>query len=140
MKLLTLLTGCLIATATLDAPGVPPPMGDLGFVDPDAKFEHLYTRTADIKGGLTEGPTVAPDGSIYFSDIPFGKDKGLIVRFDPKTKKSSIFTDDSGKSNGLKFDAHGFLLACEGSDEGGQRVSRWNVKTKERETIVDRFM
>jgi hypothetical protein len=37
-----------------------------------AKLELLFTRTAPIKGGLTEGPAVAPDGSIYFSDIPFG--------------------------------------------------------------------
>src|ERR1700674_4954090 len=116
MKLLTLLTGCLIATATLDAPGVPPPMGDLGFVDPDAKFEHLYTRTADIKGGLTEGPAVAPDGSIYFSDIPFGKDKGLIVRFIPKTMQTEVFAKDSHKSNGLFVNAKGELIACEGSD------------------------
>ena len=45
-------------------------------VPPDAKLELLFTRSAPIKGGLTEGPAVAPDGSIYFSDIPFGKDKG----------------------------------------------------------------
>ena len=37
-----------------------------------AKLELLFTRSAPIKGGLTEGPAVAPDGSIYFSDIPFG--------------------------------------------------------------------
>src|SRR6188768_3523659 len=52
-----------------------------------AKLELLFTREAPIKGGLTEGPTVAPDGSIYFSDIPFGEDNGMIMRFDPQTKK-----------------------------------------------------
>jgi len=117
---------------------VPPPTGS-AIVDPSAKFELLYTRTAKIKGGLTEGPAVAPDGSIYFTDIASGPDKGLIVRFDPKTKKTSIFTADSGQANGLMFDSHGYLLACEGSDMGGRRVSRWNVKTKERKTVVDRF-
>ena len=106
----------------------------------DAKLEGpLYTRSAPIKGGLTEGPAAAPDGSIYFSDIPNGPDKGMIVRYDPKTNKSEIFTTDSGKSNGLFFDAKGFLIACEGSDEGGRRVSKWNVKTKERTTLADRF-
>ncbi|HUE15810.1 MAG TPA: SMP-30/gluconolactonase/LRE family protein [Planctomycetaceae bacterium] len=106
----------------------------------DAKLEGpLYTRSAPIKGGLTEGPAVAPDGSIYFSDIANGPDKGMIVRYDPKTNKSEIFTTDSGKSNGLFFDAKGFLIACEGSDEGGRRVSKWNVKTKERTTLADRF-
>ena len=51
--------------------------------DGQAKLELLFTREAPIKGGLTEGPAVAPDGSIYFSDIPFGKDNGLIMRYDP---------------------------------------------------------
>jgi gluconolactonase len=100
----------------------------------------LYTRTAPIKGGLTEGAAVAPDGSIYFSDFPFGPEKGMIVRYDPKTNKSEVFTSDSGKSNGLFFDAKGFLIACEGSDEGGRRISKWNVETKERTTLADRYM
>ena len=104
-----------------------------------AKLELLFTRSAPIKGGLTEGPACAPDGSIYFSDIPFGKDKGMILRFDPKTKKTTVFTDDSHKSNGLKFDAKGNLIACEGSDEGGQAVSSWDVKTKKRTVLADRY-
>src|SRR5438876_2200478 len=140
MKLFSLLAGCLLATASFDAPDVPPPTGDSSFVDAAAKFEHLYTRSAPIKLGLTEGPTVAPDGSIYFSDIPFGKDKGMILRFDPTTKKTTVFTDDSFKSNGLKFDAKGFLIACEGSDEGGQAVSRWDLKTGKRTVIADKYM
>ena len=85
---------------------------------PDAKLETLFTRSAPIKGGLTEGPACAPDGSIYFSDIPVGKDKGMILRFDPKTKKTEVFTDDSHKSNGLKFDAKGF-------PRGLRRLGRW---------------
>jgi gluconolactonase len=83
---------------------------------------------------------VAPDGSIYFSDIPIGKDKGMILRFDPRTKQTTVFTADSGKSNGLMFDAQGNLIACEGSDEGGRRVSRWDVRTGQRVTLADRYM
>ena len=104
-----------------------------------ARLELLYTRTAPIQGGLTEGPAVAPDGSIYFTDIPEGADRGLIVRYDPATRKTSVFTDDSGKANGLMFDAHGRLVACEGSDQGGRRVSRWDVETGKRTTLADRF-
>ena len=37
------------------------------------------------------------------------------------------------------FDARGNLIACEGSDGGGRRVSRWDVKTGKRETIADRY-
>jgi gluconolactonase len=105
-----------------------------------AKLETLYTRTAPISGGLTEGAAVAPDGSIYFSEIPFGDDKGMIMRFDPKTGRTSVFAQDSHKSNGLMFDSKGNLLACEGSDGGGRAVVRWDVKTGQREVIADKYM
>lgn len=127
----------LIATANA-ADTLVHPTGD-AIVSPDATLQLLYTREAKINGGLTEGPAAAPDGSIYFSDIPFGADKGLILRFDPRSRKTEIFAEDSGKSNGLIFDANGDLLACEGSDSGGRRVSKWNVKTKERTTVTDNY-
>ena len=104
-----------------------------------AKLELVFTRSADIHGGLTEGPAVAPDGTIYFTDIPLDKDHGMILRFDPKTMKTTVFSDDSGKANGMKFDAQGHLIVCEGADYGRRRVSRWNVTTKKSETIVERF-
>src|ERR1700733_8601625 len=98
MRTFALMTGLALAGGLLaEAAKRPAPTGS-DIVDPKAKLEKLYTRTAPIKGGLTEGPTVAPDGSIYFSDIPFGSDKGLIMRFDPKTKKTTEFSSDSGKS------------------------------------------
>jgi gluconolactonase len=128
----------LSAAGQADAAKIPPPTGD-AIVPEGAKLELLFTRTAPIKGGLTEGPAAAPDGSIYFSDIPFGKDKGLIMRFDPKTKKTTVFADDSRKSNGLAFDAEGHLVACEGADGGGRAVTRWDVKTSKREVLADRI-
>ena len=95
MRILTTLAICLsLGTAAL-ADALPKPTGK-NIVSADAKLELLFTRSAEIEGGLTEGPAVAPDGSIYFSDIPFGKDNGMILRFDPKTKKTTVFTDDSG--------------------------------------------
>src|SRR4051794_18549517 len=108
-------------------------------VPPGARLELLYTRSAPTKGGLTEGVAAAPDGSMYFSEIPFGDDKGMIMRFDPKTKTTAVFARDSHKSNGLMFDANGSLLACEGSDGGGRAVARWDVKTGERRVVADRF-
>lgn len=131
--------GWLTITATLSfADELPKPTGE-AIVSPAAKWEHLFTRTAKIEGGLTEGPAVAPDGSIYFSDIPFGKDKGMILRFDPKTKATTVFAADSHKSNGLTFDSEGQLWACEGSDFGGRGIARWNVKTGARTVVADRF-
>jgi gluconolactonase len=128
----------LLCCPTLSAAETPKPSGK-DIVPPGARLELLFTRTAKIKGGLTEGPAAAPDGSIYFSDIPFGKDKGQILRFDPRSRKTTVFAADSHKSNGLKFDARGFLIACEGADLGGRCVSRWDVKTGKRTVIADRY-
>src|SRR5204862_4057486 len=108
-------------------------------VPPGSNLERLYTRSAPIRGGLTEGVAAAPDGTMYFSEIPFGDDKGMIMRFDPRTKTTTVFANDSHKSNGLMFDAQGFLIACEGSDGGGRCVARWDVKTGQRQVIADRF-
>ncbi|MCP4191674.1 MAG: SMP-30/gluconolactonase/LRE family protein [Planctomycetaceae bacterium] len=108
-------------------------------VSSDAKLERLFTRTAELEGGLTEGAAVAPDGSIYFSDIRLGSDHGMILRFDPATEKTTVFAENSHKSNGLIFDRRGQLLACEGADEGGRAVTRWNVETGERTVVADRF-
>jgi gluconolactonase len=103
-------------------------------VPPDAKLEKLFD------GGLvlTEGVAVAPDGMVYFSDITFTHvskeqkkpvEAGHIWRLDPKTNKAEIFRSPSGMSNGLKFDADGNLLAAEGADQGGRRLTRTDMKT-----------
>jgi gluconolactonase len=138
MKITTTLVLLLSLSLAVEAAEIPAPTGD-AVVAHDAKLELLFTRTADIRGGLTEGPAVAPDGSIYFSDIPEGADKGMILRFDPTTKKTTVFTGDSRKSNGLICNRAGELLACEGSDQGGQAVARWNTKTGERKVLADKF-
>ncbi|MSU42917.1 MAG: hypothetical protein EXS22_02610 [Pedosphaera sp.] len=104
-----------------------------------AALELLHTRQVKLNSGLTEGPAVAPDGSIYFTDLPFGKDNGMILRFDPATKKTTVFTDNSGKSNGLFFDAAGRLHSCDGADGGTRSVRRWDLKTGKSQIVVDRF-
>jgi gluconolactonase len=99
-----------------------------------AKLETLFD------GGLvlTEGVAAAPDGMVYFSDITFTHvsraanrpiEAGHIWKFDPKTGKTTIFRSPSGMSNGIKFDADGNLLAAEGADYGGRRVTRTDMKT-----------
>lgn len=102
-------------------------------VPPGAQLEKLFEGVV-----LTEGVAVAPDGQVYFSDITFShvaRDEkgaihaGHIWRFDPKTKKTTIFRSPSGMSNGIKFDASGNMLVCEGADFGGRRVTRTDVKT-----------
>ena len=86
------------------------------------------------EGEFTEGPALAPDGSIYFSDIG-----NRILRFDPKTGQTRVYRPESGRANGLKFDAQGRLIACEGSDLGGRCVSRWDVKTGKRTVLADKY-
>jgi gluconolactonase len=129
----------LMIVSSRAADELPAPTGE-SIAPNGAKLELLFTRSADIQGGLTEGPAVAPDGSIYFSDIPLADDKGMILRFDPKTGKTTVFAADSGKSNGLIFASDGTLLACEGADQGGRRVARWDVKSGKKTTVADRYM
>jgi gluconolactonase len=77
----------------------------------DAKLELLWAE-----GEFTEGPALAPDGSIFFSDIG-----NTIYRFDPATGKVEPFRKPSGRANGLMFDQQGRLIACEGANTGGNR-------------------
>ncbi len=95
---------------------------------PGAKLEKIYEG-----GHLTEGVTVAPDGAVFFSDITFttetGMQAGHILRFDPATRRTTVYRSPSGMSNGLKFDAQGRLLAAEGADYGGRRITRTDLAT-----------
>lgn len=126
------------ASAQKHLKDIPTPTGK-AIVTKKSKLKHIFTRKAKIDGGLTEGPAVAPDGNIYFSDIPMGSDKGMILRYDPATKKTRVFARDSFKSNGLIFDSKGFLLACEGADDGGRAITRWNVDTGQRTIVANRY-
>jgi gluconolactonase len=99
-----------------------------------AKLELLF----DGGVALTEGCASALDGTIYFSDITFShmsKDKrgfieaGHIWKFDPKTKKTTVFRSPSGMSNGIKFDAEGNMIVAEGADFGGRRLIKTDMKT-----------
>ncbi len=81
------------------------------FVPSDARLERLWRE-----GEFTEGPCLGPDGCIYFSDIG-----NRIMKFDPETRKTTLFREPSGRANGLKFDLQGRLIACEGANTGGKR-------------------
>ncbi|MEQ1839052.1 MAG: family 16 glycoside hydrolase [Verrucomicrobiales bacterium] len=72
---------------------------------------------------FTEGPALSPDGKIYFSDIPNER----IHIYDPATKETTVFREQSGKSNGLFFTPAGALIACEG---GNRRVTRTDFAGK----------
>ena len=70
---------------------------------------------------FVEGPALAPDGAIYFSDIP----NAAVHRFDPETGETTLLSDESGGANGLFFLPDGRLLACEGGDP--RQVALWKL-------------
>ena len=78
-------------------------------VPPGAKLEQLWNE-----GEFTEGVAAAADGTMAFSDIARGADKpGRIMKYDPKSGKTTVYSADSGKSNGLMFDRKGRLTMDE---------------------------
>ena len=69
--------------------------------------------------GFTEGAALAPDGTIYFSDM----DHKRILRYDPETGHTEVWSDRSGRSNGL-FISGNYLYACEAS---GRSVVKYDL-------------
>lgn len=65
---------------------------------------------------FTEGPAVDAEGNIFFTDQP----NDQIWKYDV-AGKLSLFTDHTGRSNGLYFDPHGNIVGC--ADEKGQLIS-----------------
>ena len=61
---------------------------------------------------FTEGPAVDAKGDVFFTDQPSNR----IYRWDCESGKITLFTDQSGRSNGMYFDAQGNLIACADMD------------------------
>ncbi len=85
-----------------------------------------------VAGGFqfTEGPAADHQGNLYFTDIP----KTTIHRL-TSDGKVEVFTDQSGRSNGLMFGPKGELYACE---MAGQLVV-WDVEKRERRVLADKY-
>jgi gluconolactonase len=123
----------------------PPPSGDPSIIQKGAKLELVY------KGGcFFESPAAGPDGAIYFTDMSptaVCHDKahkklvqgGHIMRFDPSTGKVTFFRSPSGMANGLIFDRAGNLIAAEGADGGGRRLTLTDIKTGKAYVLVSTY-
>ena len=61
---------------------------------------------------FTEGPATDARGNVYFTDQPNNR----IYRWDCELGEITLFTDQSGRSNGMYFDAQGNLIACADMD------------------------
>jgi gluconolactonase len=85
-----------------------------------------------------EGPAADAAGNVYFSDIWNNR----ILRLDTRTGRTVTWRADSGRANGLLFDARGRLLACEGNEfgpGGRRRITRSDPATGDFEVLTDRF-
>lgn len=133
--------GLVLATGTL----FPRPrlLAEESIVPAGAVIEKLFEGHV-----LTEGVCVAPDGLVYFSEITFSHksrdqngaiEAGHIWKFDPATKKTSIFRSPSGMSNGIKFDSAGNMLVAEGADYGGRRIVRTDMATGKSYIVTGMF-
>lgn len=111
----------------------PAPSGDPAILHPDSRLQQLWND-----GEFTEGPAAAPDGAIYFSDIPKDASPGKVYRFDPRTRRATVHCTDSGKSNGLAFDRQGRLIAACGANHGKRALCEITPDGQVR-VLVDRF-
>src|SRR6476660_4075818 len=79
-------------------------------VDPNTKIKEVF---GGGEGRLLEGPAMAPDGTLYFTDITLtdieGMKAGIIWNYNPQTGDAKVFRSPSGMANGLSFDSDGNL-------------------------------
>ncbi|MDB4584325.1 SMP-30/gluconolactonase/LRE family protein [Draconibacterium sp.] len=82
------------------------------------KKDKLIAKNAKVeKAGdgfiFTEGPAVAPDGRVYFTDQPNDR-----IHIWDENKGISLYLEGTGRSNGMYFNAKGQLVTC--ADEKNQ--------------------
>ena len=101
---------------------------------PEQTLEPARAIVVETTVAFTEGPTVAEDGSVYFTDL--GNNR--IMRWS-NDGQLSTYRQPSNRANGLIFDAQWRLLACEGGDGDTAlpRITRTDLVTGEVEVLVD---
>ena len=98
-------------------------------IAPGAKLEKVFGE-----GEFTEGGAMNADGSILFSDIG-----NRILQYDPKTGKTTVFREPSGRANGMIFDARGRLIVAEGANTGGGRRVSITERDGTIRVLADRY-
>jgi gluconolactonase len=98
-------------------------------IAPGAKLEKVFGE-----GEFTEGGAMDVDGSILFSDVG-----NRILRYDPKTGKTTVFREPSGRANGMMFDPRGRLVVAEGANVGGNRRVTITERDGTVRVLADRY-
>ena len=82
-----------------------------------------------------EGPTVSPEGILYFVDLIFSRIDPMgaakIMSYNPGDGNIVLMWSPSGRTVGMEFDARGLLICAEFADGGGRRITERNVQTGE---------
>jgi len=81
---------------------------------------------------FTEGPAVAANGDVYFTDIPNNR----IHKWSVSEKKLSTFAEESNGANGLYFADDGSLLACQGN---AKRVVAYTPDGSDTNSLAKRY-
>ena len=91
-------------------------------------------KPAKLAGGFkfTEGPAVAANGDVYFTDIPNNR----IHKWSVADKKLSTFAEETNGANGLYFADDGSLYACQGN---AKRVVAYTPDGSDTSSLAKRF-
>jgi len=106
------------------------------YISCDAQEASLIAEGAELNlvaadYSFTEGPAMAPNGDIYFTDQPNDR----IIRWSAEDNSVSVFMEPAGRSNGLYFDHDGNLLAC-----ADDKNELWLIgPDKKIEVLIDDF-
>src|SRR6478609_2402807 len=87
------------------------PQFESNIFDPDglvSPSQHGKLDTIQKGFGFTEGPAVDKKGNVFFTDQPNDK----IYKWAANTGQITTFLTGTGRSNGMYFDKHGYLIAC----------------------------
>lgn len=124
-----MLSSWLIAAALVGFQPVAEKAEAPSVVAPGAKLEKVFGE-----GEFTEGGAMDSDGSILFSDIG-----NRILRYDPRTGKTTVFREPSGRANGMMFDPRGRLIVAEGANTGGNRRVTITERDGTIRVLADRY-
>lgn len=124
-----LLASAVPAPAQVPAPAsaAPPP------VDPGAELVVLFEGEH-----LMEGPSVAPDGTLYFTELDFARG-GTLWRLELNGGEATVFRRPSGVAVGTAIDPNGLLLTAEVGAGGGRRIAQTELGSGRTSTVADRF-